>query len=63
MVPERVGDITPEQIAEEASGWLASPERLQGQREDLQSLRGEPGAVSALAEEVRELLPRQLGSA
>ena len=63
VVPERVGDITPEQIAEEASGWLASPERLQGQREDLQSLRGEPGAVSALAEEVRELLPRQLGSA
>ena len=63
VVPERVGDITPEQIAEEASGWLASPERLQGQREDLQSLRGEAGAVSALAEEVRELLPRQLGSA
>ena len=63
VVPERVGDITPRQIAEEASGWLAAPERLQGQREDLQSLRGAPGAVSALAEEVRELLPRQLGSA
>jgi len=62
VVPERVGAITPEQIAVEASAWLASPERLQGQREDLQALRGEPGAVAALAEEVRTLLPRALSA-
>ena len=43
--------------------WLAAPQRLQGQRADLQALRGQPGAVEALAEEVRQLLPRQLGSA
>ena len=63
VVPERVGAITPQQIAAEAAEWLASPARLQGQRADLQALRGQPGAVSALAEEVRQLLPRQLDSA
>ena len=63
VVPERVGAITPQQIAEEASDWLAAPDRLQGQRDDLQALRGQPGAVAALAEEVRQLLPRQIGSA
>ena len=60
VVPERVGAITPEQIAVEASGWLQHPERLQGQREDLRALRGQPGAVAALAEEVRSLLPKAL---
>ena len=63
VVPERVGAITPEQIATEADAWLASPERLAGQRQDLQALRGEPGAVEALASEVRDLLPRGLPSA
>ena len=63
VVPERVGAITPQQIADEAADWLAAPQRLQGQRADLQALRGQPGAVEALAEEVRQLLPRQLGSA
>ena len=63
VVPERVGAITPEQIAAEAADWLASPERLAGQRQDLQALRGQPGAVAALADEVRDLLPRQLPSA
>ena len=60
VVPERVGTITPEQIAAEASGWMQQPERLQGQREDLRALRGQPGAVAALAEEVRSLLPKAL---
>ena len=60
VVPERVGAITPEQIAVEASDWLQQPERLQGQREDLRALRGQPGAVSALAQEVRDLLPKAL---
>ncbi len=60
VVPERVGPITPEQIALEAESWLASPDRLQGQRDDLRGLRGEPGAVRALAEEVQGLLPLAL---
>ena len=52
VVPERVGAITPQQIADEAADWLAAPQRLQGQRADLQALRGQPGAVEALAEEI-----------
>ena len=60
VVPERVGPITTEQIANEAESWLASPERLQGQQDDLRRLRGQPGAVRALAEEVQELLPLTL---
>ena len=42
VVPERVGAITPDQIASEASQWLAAPQRLQGMQEDLRSLRGQP---------------------
>lgn len=57
VVPERVGPITPDQIAAEAADWLAHPERLEGMRDDLRSLRGRPGAVAALAGLVRELLP------
>ena len=60
VVPERVGAITPADIAKEACDWLNAPERLEGQRQDLQALRGEPGAVAALAAEVRDLLPREL---
>jgi lipid A disaccharide synthetase len=57
VVPERVGAITPEQIAEEAADWLNQPARLAGMRDDLRSLRGQPGAVAALAGMVRQLLP------
>jgi len=57
VVPERVGAITPEQIAEEAADWLNQPARLEGMRDDLRSLRGQPGAVAALAGMVRQLLP------
>ncbi|MFM8524231.1 MAG: glycosyl transferase [Cyanobacteriota bacterium] len=57
VVPERVGTITPEAIAAEAADWLASPERLQGMRDDLRSLRGQPGAVAALAGLVEDLAP------
>jgi len=63
VVPERVGAITPEQIAAEAADWLAHPERLAGLRDDLRSLRGQPGAVAALAGMVRELLPAATESA
>ena len=62
VVPERVGAITPQEIAEEAATWLKSPERLAGQREDLRSLRGQPGAVAALSRELRNLLPMALHS-
>jgi len=57
VVPERVGAVTPAAIAEEAAEWLASPERLAGMRDDLRSLRGQPGAVASLAAMVEGLLP------
>ena len=57
VVPERVGPITPQDIAAEAADWLDQPARLEGMRDDLRSLRGQPGAVAALAAMVRELLP------
>ena len=57
VVPERVGAITPDQIADEAADWLAHPDRLEGMREDLRSLRGQPGAVESVARMVRDLLP------
>jgi len=57
LVPERVGAILPAEIAAEAADWLEHPARLAGMREDLRSLRGQPGAVAALAAMVRDLLP------
>ncbi|MFM8277659.1 MAG: glycosyl transferase [Cyanobium sp.] len=57
VVPERVGEITPEQIAAEAADWLDHPQRLAGLRDDLRSLRGAPGAVGRLASLITELLP------
>ena len=57
VVPERVGPITPAQIASEVEQWLAAPERLAAMASELRSLRGAPGAVAALAELVCQLLP------
>ncbi len=57
VVPERVGRIEPAQIASEAADWLDHPERLAAMADDLRSLRGASGAVAAVAEMVRALLP------
>jgi hypothetical protein len=57
VVPERVGPITPEQIAREVQHWLAQPERLGAMAADLRRLRGKPGAVAALAELICQLTP------
>jgi len=56
VVPERVGNLTPKQIAEEAIDWLQSPERLRGQKEDLQGLRGRRGATKKFCQEIINLL-------
>ena len=56
VVPERVGLVTPEEIATEAADWLAQPQRLEAMRDDLRSLRGQPGAAAALAAMVEALL-------
>ena len=56
IVPERVGEISPQQIAEEAIDWINSPSRLIGQKNDLQSLRGVKGARNKFCEEIIDLL-------
>lgn len=60
IVPERVGILKPHAIAMEAYEWIQAPNRLQGQKEDLQSLRGKPGAVEAMAKEIIKLIPKSL---
>tara|TARA_B100000579_G_scaffold99753_1_gene79216 strand:+ start:232 stop:1509 length:1278 start_codon:yes stop_codon:yes gene_type:complete len=56
IVPERVGNITPMEIAQEAVGWINSPSRLLGQKEDLQALRGTKGAAKKFCNQIINLL-------
>ena len=56
IVPERVGNISPNQIAIEAVDWLSSPSRLLGQKKDLQALRGERGATKKFCKQIINLL-------
>ena len=56
IVPEKMGKITTKEIAYEAYSWISSPKRLNGQKEDLRNLRGKPGAVNALTEEIIEII-------
>ncbi len=55
VVPEKVGKISPIDIAKEAAYWIESKERLNGQREDLRALRGRPGAAGLMADEIIKL--------
>jgi lipid A disaccharide synthetase len=57
VVPERVGKVSPAQIAAELQQWLADPQRLAATAQELRQLRGPPGAVAALADLVCQLLP------
>ena len=56
IVPERIGHINTQQIAQETIDWINSPSRLSGQREDLQALRGSKGAVQKFCQEIIKLL-------
>ena len=56
IVPERIGHITPKQIAQEAIDWINSPSRLIGQKEDLQALRGIKGATNKFCKQIINLL-------
>jgi len=56
IVPERIGHITPKEIALEAIDWINSPKRLLGQKEDLKMLRGEIGATKKFCDEIINLL-------
>ena len=56
IVPERIGNISTAQIAEETIDWLNSPSRLAGQKEDLQAIRGNKGATQKFCREIINLL-------
>ena len=56
IIPERVGNILPRDIAIEANDWINSPTRLIGQKEDLRSLRGKPGAIKIMVKEIKNLI-------
>jgi len=58
IVPERIGHITPKEIAQEAIAWINSPSRLSGQKKDLQALRGKKGATKKLCQEIISLLEK-----
>ena len=60
IVPEKVGKLHPRIIAKETIEWLKSPERLQGQKDDLRSLRGKPGAINAMSKMIINLLPKSI---
>ena len=56
IVPERIGNILPIDIAKEAMEWMNSKERLLGQKEDLRALRGKPGAIECMSKEIIKLI-------
>jgi lipid-A-disaccharide synthase len=54
VVPELVGKLQPQAVAEMVIDFLTHPEKLQQMRDRLRSIRGQPGAAQKLANLVRE---------
>ncbi|GAB4280230.1 MAG: hypothetical protein Fur0025_08040 [Oscillatoriaceae cyanobacterium] len=50
IVPELVGELSPEAVAQVALDLLEQPQRLEAMRRDLRQLRGEPGAAAKIAQ-------------
>lgn len=57
VVPELVGKLQPQAVAELALDFLSHPEKLQQMRDRLRSVRGQPGAAQKLA----SLVSKELG--
>ncbi|MDJ0553832.1 MAG: lipid-A-disaccharide synthase [Microcoleaceae cyanobacterium MO_207.B10] len=55
IVPELVGKLKPEQVAELVLEFLSHPEQLEEMRDRLRNVRGQPGAAEKLAEIVLSL--------
>lgn len=56
IVPELLGHLTAEQVAETALGYLREPERLGAMADRLRQVRGEPGAAQKLVDVIAEVL-------
>ena len=60
IVPERIGNLNPNQIADEVIDFLDYPEKLQQMRDRLRQVRGQAGAATRLAAIVKEEADRTL---
>lgn len=56
IVPELVGSLKPDEVAQKGMHYLNNPALLEQMRRDLQSVRGEPGAARKLVQLVCEEL-------
>lgn len=56
IVPEMVGHLTPQMVADRILNYLAHPEQLEAMREALRQVRGAPGAAKKVAQMVQEEL-------
>jgi lipid A disaccharide synthetase len=54
IVPELVGELTPDEVANKVLDWLDHPEKLDQIRDRLKQVRGKPGAADAIAQLVQE---------
>jgi lipid-A-disaccharide synthase len=61
IVPELLGQLQPQSVAELALDWLKHPEKLEAIRNQLRHVRGQPGAAQKLAQLVSEQLHLPLG--
>lgn len=57
IVPELVGALDPQQVANQVVELLAHPDQLAQMCQALQQVRGQPGAAKAIAELVAQQLP------
>lgn len=56
IVPELVGELQPEAVAALVLDWLNHPEQLSHLRQQLQQVRGQPGAAEKLVQLVQSLI-------
>ena len=61
IVPELVGKLQPQVVAELALDFLNHPQKLQQMREQLSAIRGQPGAAQKLAQMVCEQIEASEG--
>lgn len=55
IVPELLGPLTPQTVADQVVGYLTQPDRLETIRENLRAVRGPAGAATRLAEIVLDI--------
>jgi lipid-A-disaccharide synthase len=56
IVPELVGKLQPQEVAQLVLDYLEHPEKLEEMRSHLRAVRGQPGAAQKLTQLVQEAL-------